>query len=330
MRRTILAVHPGSLGDVLLALPAIRSLRIGYQDYSLGLMANGEVGRLLHASGEVDKVFPLETGTLGDLMIGMKPATRELCEWFGSCALAVCWLSDHGGQLQLGLHRLGVVRVRVASPESSGMRAVHQADRFLETVCDLVPTGQDRRKLFLPDAARARARALLAVKRVPDTRFLIALHPGSGSPHKCGDPGLFASVIEWCRANNLHPMLIGGHADDVMVAAVQRAYGHPVTTVQGLDLLTIAGVLDRVGLFVGHDSGVTHLAAVLHRPVVALFGPTDIRRWAPCGSDVTILRGAPCRCKGWDAVQRCWDKPCLRIPSETLTQACRRALLMRG
>lgn len=330
MRRTLLVVHPGALGDVLLALPAMRSLRTGYRDHRLGLMASAEVGRLLRASGEVERVFPLETGALGDLMAGMKAVARELCEWLSSCALAVCWLSDEDGQLRSGLRRSGVERVLVTSPGSSGIRAIHQADRFLETVRDLAPTGQDHRRLLLPGAAGDQARTLLAVRGVSDALPLIALHPGSGSRHKCGDPGLFASVIEWCRANNLHPMLVGGPADHGAVASVQRAYGHPVMIVQGLDLLTIAGVLARVSLFVGHDSGLTHLAAALHRPAVALFGPTDIRRWAPRGSHMTILSGAPCRCEGWDAVQRCRDKPCLGIPSETLILACRRVLLMCG
>ena len=50
-----------------------------------------------------------------------------------------------------------------------------------------------------------------------------------------------------------------------------------------LSVRLLAGVLTQADLFLGHDSGVTHLAALLGVPTVALFGPTDPARWAPQG-----------------------------------------------
>jgi ADP-heptose:LPS heptosyltransferase len=88
----------------------------------------------------------------------------------------------------------------------------------------------------------------------------------------------------------------------------------------------VAGILAHIDLFVGHDSGLTHLAAALHLSTVALFGPTDPRRWAPRGPQVTVLTGDGCRCQGWDAIEACLDKPCLQIPAEKLIQACKEEL----
>jgi len=51
----------------------------------------------------------------------------------------------------------------------------------------------------------------------------------------------------------------------------------------------VAGLLRRAALYVGNDSGITHMAAAVGVPVVALFGPTDPARWAPQGGRVEVL-----------------------------------------
>jgi len=62
-----------------------------------------------------------------------------------------------------------------------------------------------------------------------------------------------------------------------------------------LPLPILAAVLRETALFLGHDSGITHLAAASRRdlPVIALFGPTDPVVWAPPRKGVRVLRGTP-------------------------------------
>jgi ADP-heptose:LPS heptosyltransferase len=82
---------------------------------------------------------------------------------------------------------------------------------------------------------------------------------------------------------------------------------------QDLSLCLLAGILLQVSLYIGHDSGVTHLSARLGVPTVALFGPTSSDRWAPRGFHVVVARGGPCHCPSWDDVSRCAEKPCLHL-----------------
>jgi ADP-heptose:LPS heptosyltransferase len=91
----------------------------------------------------------------------------------------------------------------------------------------------------------------------------------------------------------------------------------------GLSIRLLAGVLSLVDFFLGHDSGVTHLSALLGTPTVALFGPTEPARWAPRGRAVTVMRETPCRCASWDAVRNCRDKPCLELSPSAILAACR-------
>jgi ADP-heptose:LPS heptosyltransferase len=84
--------------------------------------------------------------------------------------------------------------------------------------------------------------------------------------------------------------MIAGPADDVPAAKLAAA-GYPVA--RPPDLLALAALLARVDVYLGNDSGVSHLAAALGVPTVAIFGPTDPRIWAPRGPRVTVLWGGP-------------------------------------
>lgn len=328
MMRTILIVHPGALGDVLLALPSLRAARAGFPTHALVVVAGMEVGRLLRACAEIDTVIPLEAGALAELLAGPESVKPVLRGWLRRCDLAVCWMKDPDGKLHAALRELGAGRAIVRSPVSSGCEAVHQTARFLETVSDVVPVGTFERGLRLPHSILAGGRSRLAGLGAFRNQSLVAIHPGSGSRHKCCEPAVFAALVEWCRTNDLFPMLVGGPADEEMVERVSELCRPQPPVLQRLDLLSIAGGLAWADLFVGQDSGLTHLAAALLRPTVALFGPTESRRWAPRGSHVTILTGDPCRCQGqgWQAVQACAEKPCLQVPIERLSGACRRSL----
>jgi ADP-heptose:LPS heptosyltransferase len=99
----------------------------------------------------------------------------------------------------------------------------------------------------------------------------------------------------------------------------------PIPILKQDDLNILAAVLAQATLFVGNDSGVTHLAASVGTPTVALFGPTDPGRWAPIGPAVQVLQGGPCGCRpDWSRVQACETRPCLRIDVATLLSVCQR------
>jgi len=82
--------------------------------------------------------------------------------------------------------------------------------------------------------------------------------------------------------------------------------------VSGLDLAQLAALIARCAVYVGNDSGVTHLAAAVGTPTIAIFGPSNEQRWAPRGPRVLILRHqiacAPC---GESTMKRCSHRACL-------------------
>jgi heptosyltransferase-3 len=92
------------------------------------------------------------------------------------------------------------------------------------------------------------------------------------------------------RLGSQAPLLIvGGEADTAAVAAL-ASFGEVALT---LPLPELARRLAGCGLFLGHDSGVSHLAAAVGTPCVLLFGPSDPAIWAPPGPHVKTLHHGP-------------------------------------
>ena len=130
---------------------------------------------------------------------------------------------------------------------------------------------------------------------VPDRPRLV-IHPGSGGRHKLWPVEKFSELAS--RAAEAG----AGSAAIILGPAGLGLAGYfgssRVIETGELRLVEVARILRACDLYLGNDSGITHLAAALGLPTVALFGPTDPRVWAPRGGRVTVLREemlcAPC------------------------------------
>jgi hypothetical protein len=288
------------------------------------------VGDLFKQAGEVSQAFCLEGRFGSALFSGEHILTFQRGEWLGRCDRVIGFLSDPEGVLRATLDRFLIAHVTLKSPFDGELQAIHQSGRFIEIVeqaepaqVELVPP------LRIPHNRLAEALEILqrmGVKLADDG--LVAVHPGSGSPNKCADPRLYAGVIKWMWDRGGQAVMIEGPADGEAVSAVTGLLSQrqvPILRNEGLDIL--AAVLVQASLFVGNDSGVTHLAASVGTPTVALFGPTDPTRWAPIGPAVQVLQGGSCDCwSDWSCVQACGIRSCLRIDLPTLITVCQRTV----
>lgn len=317
--RSVLIIHPGGLGDVLLSLPAIAALRRQYPQHSIGLLAASAVGKLLRLCGVVDRIFTTESGDLASCLGGVEQVSGPLRRLMESCDCVVAWFNDRDGSLQATCQALGVRRIVIEKPVSP--MGAHQSAGFLHALGEQAGDLASEACLTIPeDLARSGAEALRASGMRAD-RSAVLCHPGSGSAHKCMQPGTMAAVIRMLRERGLSPALIGGPADDQAVEQVVQCGLRDIPVIQGLPLTTVAGILVHTKLFVGHDSGLTHLSAAILVPTVAVFGPTDPHQWAPRGPHVVVVTGPPCTCHGWERVRACETKPCLSIRPEIVVAA---------
>lgn len=324
-QRNIVVFHPGALGDVLLALPALRALRQSWPHHRLGLVAASAVAMLLKECGAVDAAFAIEGAALSGLMVPPRSQT-PLLRWLSDTDVAVCWMADPEHRVEEVLTELGVSCTVIGSPHGRQWFSHHQSDRFLEIIRSITNGAPTEAALSLPDPVVSDARPLLTERGLDPADGFIVIHPGSGSRHKTVSPELLMQVIERCAACGIQTAILAGPADHEQVSALQQCCSRRFPVFEGFDLRKAAGLLRSATLYVGHDSGITHLAAAVRTPTVALFGPTDPSRWSPRGPHVTVLTGVPCGCVEWSLVQQCREKPCLRITADDVMAACVRTL----
>ncbi len=318
MTRSLVIVHPGSLGDVVLAVPAIRRLRARYSGWETLLIARDAVSRLLKICGVIDYWMSLEGAAgVGIFSRGVR-LPHELETWLNRCDVAVAWTETHADALRANLQRFNISHVLTQSPFSSTLGARHQSHRFLETVEEPVGDECPDRLIQVPPAVVEEGSACLERRGVRRGQALVLVHPGSGSPHKCLHSETIALIIHRLEQKGLVPVVIEGPADQNAVESVLKESSRRPPVFRNPDLATLAGVLVQAKFFLGHDSGVTHLAALLGVRTVAIFGPTDPDRWAPLGDHVTIVRGPSCLCRSWDEVRQCLEKPCLGVSADQI------------
>jgi hypothetical protein len=132
----------------------------------------------------------------------------------------------------------------------------------------------------------------LAVTNVVSPPAPVAIHPGSGSPAKNWPDERWLELV--AQLDGPFLLVLGeaerGRWSGPLLAALRSAARAPLEVADSLALPDLAAALARCGLFLGHDSGISHLAAALGLPCVLLFGPTEPAMWAPPGAHVRVIR----------------------------------------
>jgi heptosyltransferase III len=315
-------IHPGGLGDVLLAVPAITRLRTRFPEHRLVLCAENQVARLLLACRIIDDWTSVQGRACADLFAGADSVTGQIQIWLEDCDLAIGWMEDPDGKLKETFKSAGVREVIVRSPFSTAIQARHQHDRFLEAINEVPSDGVGDALLTVTEPLLYLGQVCLEAAGLSIGQSLVVIHPGSGSTHKRVASEILAAVVVAVQMSGATPVILEGPADRETVERLLQSCMNPPIVLKSLDILTVAGVLAQVRLFVGQDSGVTHIAGLMGVRTVALFGPTDPARWAPRGAYVTVVQGAPCLCQSWSDVSRCQEKPCLKIPKDYLVTLC--------
>ena len=285
MHDRILIIRPGALGDFILTLPLISGLRRLYRDAWIEALANRRIASL--ADGLADKT--------GDLDVQWpRPAGGASSNYIDSFDLVIVFSPDFPGPYVPESFRGEVVTVPPV-PEDGTSASLF----FFKSVPQLCGTRWEAPRVRPAADEAAQAERLLAAT-LPGRGRIAIMHPGSGSRKKCWPAEHFACVIRTLLAAGHRVLMLQGEADELVAAEVQRGLGNePIPVLRDLPLRTLAAVLGRCDLYLGNDSGVSHLAAAAGAQCAVIFGPTDPVVWAPSASSPAkvnvIAADLPCR-----------------------------------
>jgi len=273
----VLAIHPGALGDVLQAVPALRALGDGARVTFCGQPRLGDV---LAGAGVVADAVSFDGFGL-EILFTAEPASPELIGRLGDFARVVSWFGSRDERYSERLRALAASCVVVPPLPAGDGDTVWE---YLLATLGRLPSAGPRRlgPLALPDAWRDRARRALDEVGARRDRPLLVVQPGAGSQWKITPPDLLAQVIaRVVSGSDVQVLLHAGPADAAAAAELVRAVKSPMLTLVSPPLPVLAGVLSIAQAYLGGDSGVSHLAASVGAPAVILFPPATRRQWAP-------------------------------------------------
>jgi len=261
----ILIVHPGALGDVLQAVPALRRLRAGAPDARLVFAGQPRLGAVLVALGAVDEARGFD-GLGLEALFADAPVPGALADFLGRFARVVSWFGAREPDYRARLRAL--VRDLVID------RPVPDDDTpvWRHLIASLADAGDVDADTLAPLRVEAGAAA----------RGALVVHAGSGGAWKRWPPERFAAVIEAAaRATGVPVVLHQGPADREAVEALESRLTAPVERLVEPELPALAAALAGAGAYLGGDSGVSHLAAAVGAPSVIVFPPAHLPRWTP-------------------------------------------------
>ena len=270
----ILVLRGGAIGDFIVTLPALQALRERWPDGYIELIGYPHVAQLAEIAGIVNKVESLDRAGIARLFALRFLLTDEQCDYFRSFDIILNYLYDPDGSVAENLRQTGAQLVLHHEPFVTQLHAV---DHFLKPL----------ERLAIYSAGNAPKLRLIAEK--PPHPFA-AFHPGSGSPKKNWPAENF---IAPARKIETRAVFIIGEADEDAERILRREIPDAEIWKQ-LPLPKLAARLSTATLYIGNDSGISHLAAALGVPTLVLFGPSDPNLWSPRGARVKVIQ-APAR-----------------------------------
>jgi heptosyltransferase-3 len=273
-RLRILVLRGGALGDLVLTLPVLSEIRKSYSGAEVELLGIFPQARLAMPEF-VDRVERLDAPNLLPIFVdGMLPETVQTR--LAGFDLAINFVPDLDGVIARNLAVLGVKRIISLSPDRRPN--IHAAFELADVL--------DSLGLALRDPVPR-----LTVGAKPTHSATLGFHLGSGSPQKNWPIDHWLAFIQRIHVLFDDFLLVGGEADEMVVREFLARSNIPhLKTLLNASLPKLCQALNHCALFIGHDTGVTHLAAAVGTPTVALFGPTNPNLWAPLGEHVSIVR----------------------------------------
>ncbi|MBN1383310.1 MAG: glycosyltransferase family 9 protein [Elusimicrobia bacterium] len=328
--KNILVVRIDRLGDLVLTMPLVYSLKKYIPGCRITVLGNRKFISLLEDDNAVDEIIPYDSffSVLRHL------SKREF-------DLVIDPLFDYvlkTALLSFLLKSKWRIGFDIAGRGSFfNLRAAYSLDRkhFIDETLELLePLGiysdikQPKLKIGLD-----RRNEVLKKYGIQSDDFIIVLHPGGHYPSQCWPAENFAKLADRIVSGHTNVSIIFtlGSGEERIYNQIKEKFAgvNNIYLLKDLNIKELAAVLSNAKLFIGNNSGPLHLACALGIPTVSTMGPTVPWRWWPHGEGHIVLRKnlscSPCN-KGVCTGHECMNM----ITADDVLDAVERQLKNRG
>ena len=284
----ILVVRPGGMGDMILLQPMLRSLRGRYPEAEIDLVCERRNREILSLAGQDVGILLYDANPVGTLLSLIR-RHYDLAidsEQFHNFSAVMVWLS--GAPVRIGF-KINPGRNPIYTHLVNYDLEGYEADEFMRL---LHPLG-----IRDGSAVSGMMEHLRQQGEIPATPVVL-IHAGTSTRYKEWAPSKYAElarrVVENMRVRGIAPRiaLVGGAGDVALaqrIAALAEMGGQLDVMAGDRPLAETVAMIAHATLFIGGDSGLSHLAVALGTPSVVLFGPSDPRKWGFTGKRHVVV-----------------------------------------
>lgn len=309
-------IRGGAIGDFILTLPAIKALRDAYPHAKIDILGYKHIAALADHRFYADNVRSIESAELATFFAKGADLPPELSDYLGNFDLIVSYLYDPDLIFETNLRRSGA-NIIVCGPARID-NVPHATEQLARPIQELGLAISDFAPHQFPSAEdRHRAAEFLAGLDKP----IVAFHPGSGSEKKNWPLENWIELGDYFLASFPGSLaVVVGEADDARNKQLQAHWqtNQRVRFGRNLPLPDLAAILEST-IYLGHDSGISHLAAAAGATCISLFGPSDPAVWAPRNKEARVVRapGGDLSRLDVDLVRAALDQELMRIGIKT-------------
>lgn len=308
----LLVVSNRYVGDSLLAIPFLRNLRRAHPDAVIDLMSSGGGRTVLTDCPYLDEIVT----PASDERLSTLARLRAEAAWLTArgyshvyllkrsfSAAAVVWLAGIPRRVGICGDFNRLLLTRPVRPR----RGRHQVETYLELLrADGIHVDDGHNENWLREDHVTRVGDLLAALPAGRPRVLLVVQ--GTDCRRFWNPERWVALMHWLvEDQGCELFFCGGPADAVLRASLQAAVGPAVAAhlhdySETCSLAEAGALVMRMNLCVSVDTGLVHLAASFHVPVVVLVGPTDPNQWSPWGTRSAVVRSPRVRRRLTDRV----------------------------
>ena len=322
--RRILVLRPRALGDVLLATPALRALRLGFPEAELHVGVDDTLAPLLARNPHVHRLWLLPRRRGGvrawlGLYAGLARAHFDLVlDLHGSPRTAfLSWWTRAPNRVGYALRGRGALynlRLPRDADRSGARRILYAARAGLEIVARCGVRGPallDSSLVLVGDPA-AEARLESALDEIAPERPRIGVAPAGSWQAKTWPLESFAHAADLLAAAGCRIVVVWGPGERALAEELQGRMRSTSALAPETTLDELGALLARLDLLVCNDSGVRHVAVARGTPTVTVFGPTSPVAWSPPREARHAVVRSPLPCLGCNFT-RCSHHLCMRL-----------------
>ena len=279
-------IRGGAIGDFILTLPALKALRDAFPNAHIEILGYEHIAALAENRFYAQRVRSIESALLAKFFAKEADLPPELSKYFAGFDLIISYLYDPDSIFEENLHRSGARKI-ARGPAKIDKRS-HAARQLAQPIEELDLSISDFAPRLYPSTEdRHRAWEFLAGL----STAIVAFHPGSGSEKKNWPLQNWIDLgNHFLRNSGGSLLIISGEADEHQTRQLESIWqNRRVRFAKQLSLTDLAAVFEKT-IFVGHDSGISHLAAAAGANSILLFGPTDPAVWAPLNDNAHAIR----------------------------------------